>query len=144
MCVVVSGYAQTSALTAPTTSAAEEAAIRKAALNYVEGWYEGSAERMQAALHPDLAKRIAATDAATGKSKLNHMTAEQLVESTRKGFGKNTPLEKQIKEVKVLDVFGNAATVRAEMSGWIDYMHLAKVDGEWKIVNVLWALKPKK
>jgi hypothetical protein len=30
------------------------------------------------------------------------------------------------------------------MSGWIDYMHLAKWNGEWKIANVLWELKPQK
>ena len=33
---------------------------------------------------------------------------------------------------------------KAVMSGWIDYMHLAKWNGEWKIVNVLWELKPQK
>lgn len=26
---------------------------------------------------------------------------------------------------------------------WIDYMHLARVDGEWKIVNVAWELRPR-
>jgi hypothetical protein len=25
---------------------------------------------------------------------------------------------------------------------WIDYLHLAKYDGRWKIVNVLWEMKP--
>ncbi len=29
------------------------------------------------------------------------------------------------------------------MSDWIDYLHLARWNGEWKIVNVLWELKPK-
>jgi hypothetical protein len=27
------------------------------------------------------------------------------------------------------------------MADWIDYLHLAKVDGRWVIVNVLWELK---
>lgn len=131
------------AQTPADTRAADEAAIRRAALNYVEGWYEGDAERMRSALHPELAKRIARTDPATGKTKLQSLSAEQLVEYTRNGGGKTTPAEKQMKDVKVLDVFQNAATVRAEMAGWVDYMHLAKIDGEWKIVNVLWATKPK-
>ncbi len=43
----------------------------------------------------------------------------------------------------ILDVFGNAATVRAEARDWIDYLHLGKVDGQWKIINVLWELKPR-
>ncbi|MEO5936866.1 MAG: nuclear transport factor 2 family protein [Terriglobales bacterium] len=129
---------------APASRAEDEAAIRKAALNYVEGWYEGNGDRMQAAVHPELAKRIAKTDPATGKTTLEPLSADQLVQYTRQGGGKATPADKQVKDVKVLDVFENAATVRAEMASWVDYMHLAKVDGEWKIVNVLWATKPKK
>jgi hypothetical protein len=27
------------------------------------------------------------------------------------------------------------------MADWIDYIHIAKVDGRWVIVNVLWELK---
>jgi len=124
--------------------AEDEAAIRKAALDYVEGWYEGNGDRMQAAVHPSLAKRIARTDAATGKTQLQELSAEQLVKYTRDGGGKKTPPAEQVKDVKILDIFQNAATVRAEMAGWVDYMHLAKVDGQWRIVNVLWATKPKK
>jgi hypothetical protein len=29
------------------------------------------------------------------------------------------------------------------MSGWIDYMHMARWNGRWVIVNVLWELKPQ-
>lgn len=123
----------------------DEAAIRAAALDYVESWYEGNPQRMQRALHPELAKRIAKKqpDAGQGKTVLEDMTAERLIATVATGQGKKTPKENQIKEVKILDVYKNAASVRAEMSGWVDYMHLAKIDGQWKIVNVLWELKPK-
>ena len=95
---------------------------------------------MARALHPDLAKRIVNTDA-QGKSKLDHMNAETLTTYTRRGGGKNTPAERQIKNVKILDIFGNVAVVRAEMSDWIDFMHIARFDGRWVIVNVLWEMK---
>ena len=36
---------------------AEEAAIRATVLDYVQGWYDGDAARMERALHPELAKR---------------------------------------------------------------------------------------
>ena len=42
----------------------------------------------------------------------------------------------------LLDVTGNPAGVKAVMSDWVDYVHLARVDGEWKFVNVLWELTP--
>ena len=35
-------------------TAADSSAIRATALDYVEGWYEGNAERMSRALHPEL------------------------------------------------------------------------------------------
>ncbi|HXQ37945.1 MAG TPA: nuclear transport factor 2 family protein, partial [Anaerolineales bacterium] len=64
-----------------------------------------------------------------------------LVQGVKRGGGKDTPKEKQQKDITILDVFENAASVKAVMSGWIDYMHMAKVNGRWVIVNVLWELK---
>ena len=120
----------------------DEAGIRAAALDYVEGYYEGNADRMERALHPHLAKRIARTDA-SGRTRVDQMSALELVQIIRTGSGKNIPKDKQVKNVTILDVFGNAASVRAEMLEWVDYMHLAKVNGQWKIINVLWEMKPK-
>lgn len=124
-------------------SPADSAAIRAAALDYVEGWYEGNAERMGRALHPELVKRIVVRDTTTGKTVVQGMGASVLVNSTRHGYGKETPKERQQKDVRVLDVFGNAASAKAIMADWVDYMQLAKVDGRWVIVNVLWERKPK-
>jgi hypothetical protein len=120
----------------------DKAAITTTAMDYMEGWYEGNAERMERALHPELAKRMFSKDD-NGRSIFNHMGAMRLVQGARAGFGKNTPKDQQRKEVKILDVFENVASVRADMRDWIDYMHMAKLDGRWVIVNVLWELRPK-
>lgn len=124
-------------------AAHESAAIRATALDYVEGWYTGDAARMERALHPELAKRIVNTNPQNGRSSLNQQSAMTLVQNTRNGGGKDTPPEQMQKDVVILDVYQNAASVRATMSGWIDYMHMAKWNGRWVIVNVLWELKPK-
>jgi hypothetical protein len=123
-------------------SDADREAITQTALDYVEGWYEANAERMERALHPDLAKRVVFTND-RGQSRLDQMSAMGLVQGVKRGGGKDTPKEKQQKDITILDVFGNAASVKAVMSGWIDYMHMAKVNGRWVIVNVLWELKPR-
>jgi hypothetical protein len=34
--------------------------------------------------------------------------------------------------------------VKVVAADWINYLHLAKFNGRWVIVNVLWELKPKK
>ncbi|HET6890912.1 MAG TPA: nuclear transport factor 2 family protein, partial [Pyrinomonadaceae bacterium] len=108
-----------------------------------EGWYEGNAERMEKALHPELAKRIVRTNP-EGRSRLDQMGAMTLVQYTRRGGGKETPKEKQQKDVTILDVFENAASVKVVANDWIDYLHVAKSNGQWVIVNVLWELKPQK
>lgn len=133
----VGAQAQTSA------SEADNAAIKQAALDYIEGWYEGNAERMEKALHPELAKRIMRTSP-EGYSRLDQMSALSLVLGTRRGGGKQTPKEKQQKDVTILDVYEHAASVKIIASDWIDYLHMAKYNGRWVIVNVLWELKPQK
>jgi Putative lumazine-binding len=128
---------------AQTSPADEEAAIKKTALDYIEGWYEADAARMESALHPELAKRMISTDPKTGRSQFNHMGAMQLVQNTRRGGGSRTPKEQQQKEVTILDHCNDAAVVKIVASDWIDYLEEAKFNGAWKIINVLWELKPK-
>lgn len=126
------------------TTEADLAAIKQAALDYCESWYEGSTEKIERAVHPDLAKRIVRTDPQTKYSRLDNMGAMRLYQGVRSGSGKSTPKEKQLKDVTILDVFGNTASVKAVMSDWIDYLHIAKLNGQWVIVNVLWEMKPQK
>ncbi len=130
-------------MSAQSTSSVEDSAMTATALNYIEGWYEGNATRMEMALHPELAKRMVYTDPKTGRSQLNQMSAMTLVQYTRLGGGSRTPKEKQRKEVTILDRFNNAAVVKVVAADWVDYLQEAKVNGEWKIINVLWELKPK-
>jgi hypothetical protein len=117
-------------------AAADSLAIRAAALDYIEGWYAGDAARMERSLHPELVKRIVGTGG--GGSTLGEMTAAQLVAATAQGGGRQTPAGRQRTDVRILDVFGNTASVRVDADAWIDYLHLARWNGEWKILNVLW------
>jgi hypothetical protein len=118
-------------------TAADSADIKQAALDYIEGWYDGNAERMERALHPDLAKRIINTTA-QGRNMLGHQSAMTLVQNTRRGGGKETPIDQRRTDVRILDVFRNTASVRVDAGTWIDYLHIARWNGRWVIVNVLW------
>ena len=122
-------------------TAADSAAIRVAALDYIDGWYAGDAVRMERALHPELAKRIVQTDP-QGRSRLGQQSAMTLVQNTKRGGGTDIPAGQRKNEVRILDVYGNAASVRVQAATWVDYMHLAKSNGRWVIVNVLWELDP--
>jgi hypothetical protein len=124
-------------------SAADSSGIRQAALDYIEGWYEGNGDRMERAVHPELAKRIVQSNE-RGRSQLDQMGAMTLVRSTRDGGGKDTPTSERKKDVTILDIYQNAASARIDASGWVDYLHLAKWNGRWVLVNVLWELHPRK
>jgi hypothetical protein len=141
LCVAVVLMLLVLSAAAKAQTPADTQAIKQTALDYIEGWYEGNAERMERALHPELAKRIVRSSP-EGRSRLDQMSAMSLVQGTRRGGGKDTPKEKQQKDVTILDVFENAASVKVVASDWIDYLHVAKYNGRWVIVNVLWELKP--
>ena len=120
---------------------ADSTAIEQAALDYIQGYYSGNPERMEEALHPDLAKRIVRTDA-DGQSTLDQMNAATLVQITKRMAERPVPEEAWQDEVTILDIFENVASVRVDATQWIDYLHLARWNGEWKIVNVLWEMRP--
>ncbi|MFL5619367.1 MAG: nuclear transport factor 2 family protein [Gemmatimonadaceae bacterium] len=122
-------------------SAADSAAIRATALDYIEGWYTADPARMERALHPELAKRIVQSDP-QGNSRLGQQSAMTLVSNTRRGGGKDIPADKRKSDVRILDMYGNAASVRVQAASWVDYMHMARSNGRWVIVNVLWELDP--
>lgn len=124
-------------------TAADSAAIRAAALDYIDGWYTGDGARMERALHPELAKRMVATDSAGRRSFLDQQGAMTLVQDTRAGLGRRIPAERRRHDVTILDVTRGAASAKVVASDWVDYLHLARWNGRWVIVNVLWELTPQ-
>jgi hypothetical protein len=121
----------------------EKVAIEKVALDYIEGWFEGSAERMERALHPDLVKRTFQVNPASGQQTLQNLTKAMMVEYTQKGGGKGVPADRRGIKVAVLDQFRDIATVRVESVSFIDYLQVARADDRWQIVNVLWTQNRK-
>lgn len=119
-------------------SAADSTAIRQTALDYIEGWYQGDAERMARAVHPELVKRIRVTDPQSGVTWIDEMGKTKLVGGTQAGYGTRIPEERRRNDVTILDIFRNAASVKVDAADWIDYMHMVRWSGGWVIVNVLW------
>src|SRR5215208_7336274 len=121
-------------------TAADSAAIRATALDYIDGWYTNNAARMQRALHPKLAKRMVWADS-SGKSHLVDLTAAELVQGTKKH--PPVPATERRKDVQILSAFRNAAVVRIDASEWVDYLQEIKWNGSWKIINVVWENRPE-
>ncbi len=121
-------------------TAADSSVIRATAHDYIDGWYEGDAARMEGALHSHLAKRLVYEDQ-SGHNRLVDLTAMELVQSTRAGTGK-IPRAQWRDSVTILDVFGSAALVRIDATTWVDYLEEVKWNGRWLILNVVWVNRP--
>lgn len=113
----------------------DEKAILSVARAYLESWLDGDGERMRGALHPDLAKRGLDYAADGSPSGVHHLTAEYMARSAAKG---PRPQFARTCEVTVLDIADSIASVKVVSQPFVDFLHLAKLDGRWSIVNVLY------
>ncbi len=114
-------------------------AITRAALDYLESQHVPNPKQMEQCLHPRLVKRTFWKDKSIKKDYLSEFFAENMVLLAEKYNVKGDKFPAQPrKDVKLLDVSDKTASVKLLADDWIDYMHLVKLNGEWKIVNVLW------
>ena len=126
---------------AAAQTAADSTAIRKTALDYIDGWWSGDEQRMAGAVHPELVKRIRGADSTGTREWIDQMGASRLVMVTGRGGGRDTPVAQQRSEVRILDIFQNTASVRVDAGAWVDYLHLVRWKGRWVILNVLWEMR---
>ncbi len=123
---------------------ADREAVRAAVLDYVEGIYEVNPARIERSVHPELAKRGFFVKRGETAYSPHVMTFQQLVELA-KTYNKNGRVPKDApKEIVVFDVSDQTASAKLTAVWGIDYIHLAKYDGRWKFVNVLWQTHPPK
>ena len=118
---------------------AEKEAVLRTALDYSDGAYSGDAARMERALHPDLNKLIFRRRSPAMGLMATYSTWSDLVEVTRAAAFNLEP-EKRLTDVIVLEITDDVACLRVKTAFWCDYLQLIKVNGQWKIVNVLWTL----
>jgi hypothetical protein len=119
-----------------------KADVERTALDYIDGAYSANAERMERALHPELTKMMLGRHRQTGEPFLYKMGASDLIEGTRAGLGALEEDKRNI-EVDVYDIAFDMASVKVASAMYIDYLQIAKVNGEWKIINVLWVPNPE-
>jgi hypothetical protein len=113
----------------------DSTAIRLTIEDYLQGWNMGDSVRMNKALHRSLVKKIFQPES-TGKYIVGENTKETMVQKT--ASKKKNPYNPDYYSIKILDMYNNMATARTETKSFVDYLHLAKIGDEWKIINVLW------
>lgn len=122
--------------------ATDREAVEAAVRDYLEGFYQAAPERAEGALAPDLVKygfwRRGPEDPYRGMA----MTRDELLALAQRWNADGHVSADAPREVRVLDLMDQTACAKLVADWGVDYLHLAKLDGDWRIVQVLWQSPP--
>ena len=124
---------------------ADKEAVRAAAMDYLDALYQAKPELIARSIHPKLTKvGFYKKQGETAYSE-SPMSYDQLFKlaGTWNQDGKQG-VDKAPKEVAVYEVLDQTASAKVTAKWGIDYLHLAKYDGKWKVINILWQGHPPK
>ncbi len=117
------------------SNAEDHAAISTTLNYYLEGGTQNDFSTLSKAFHPN------ATMKSVGENGIRETNA---VAFFKKGM-KPGPAQNRKTRIISVDISGTAANARLEIEydtfTFIDYMHLLKIDGEWKIVSKIFYKK---
>jgi hypothetical protein len=122
---------------------ADEDGIRQAVLNYANSAYLVKPQLVDQSVHPKLQKiGYIPNQDGSGYRELwmNFYELKELVAGWN-AEGRFDP-DTARREVKILDRLDQTAVARLDAEWGIDFFHLAKIEGTWKIMNVIWQTYP--
>ncbi|MHC4822373.1 MAG: nuclear transport factor 2 family protein [Planctomycetota bacterium] len=102
-----------------------------------------TAVKLRRGVHPDVVKYGFYADGDDGAYQGTAMSFADMIEFAAdvKARGDHPP-DSAPKDVVLLEVLDQTAAVKVVAWWGIDYLHLAKYEGQWKIVHVLWQTFP--
>ena len=136
-------------LTAVTARAEAQAnqdreGVRRAVLDYVEGFYEGDTTKLVRSVHPAVQKFGFYVPRDSTRYVGEAMPWTEFLGYARRVRERGTPAPATApKEVAVFDVQDQTASAKLTASWGTDYLLLAKHDGRWMIRMVLWQTPPR-
>ena len=119
-------------------------AVRRAVLDYVEGFYEGDSTKLLRSVAPFVRKigyyRASPDSAYRGSAMAFPAGFMGYARSVQEGRERTPP--GAAKEIVLFDVQDQTAS--AKLTAWwgTDYLLLARQDGRWMITHVLWQSPP--
>ena len=130
---------------APAQSADDREGVRRAAMDYLEGFYEGDSTKHIRSIRPEVYKYGFWIPRDSTKYSGEQMKWPEFHAFTRRvRERKNFPPATAPKEVVVLDVLDQIANAKVTAWWGVDYLLMAKYDGKWMITHILWQTPPKK
>ena len=126
---------------AAAQSASDSAGVRRAALDYVEGYYEGDTTKLVRSVSPRVYK-YGYSRGANGYQGTQMPYARFMSFARGVQQGRNTPPPNAPKRVELLDVLDQTAAARLTAWWGTDYLLMAKENGRWMITHGLWQSPP--
>lgn len=111
--------------------AGDVALIEAACLDYVAGYFSADAVRIERGVNTALCKRTLRDGG------LQELSRESLIKIALQRVRPQPEIA-----VEIHDIFGDIATARIT-STFVDYVQLARLDGRWQVINVLWLNIPE-
>jgi len=121
----------------PARTIEDSLEIRRAVLDYAEGFYSGDVVRMERVIYPDINQVKPGKVSQAGNIALIYSTNSELLEAARSGAGKLEDGKRQI-SINILSIYENVANAKLVSAKFNDYLQLVKINNQWKIINVLW------
>ena len=123
-------------------SAKDSLEIEKKSLGYLKALRDLNPELMKDVMHEKLAKRTQGWDQKTKKEIPRETTYDAMIKFAESWNNTGDRFPTHPKEtVEILDAYHFMASVKMVSDNWVEYLHLIKLDGEWKIINLLWQHK---
>ncbi len=120
-------------------------AVTAAITDYVEGLYLVDSTRIERSVDTTL-RKLGYWYNNKEKKYLDNlpMTYNKLVRlAARWNSDGDQVNEDSPKKIEIYDINSKTASAKLTAAWGIDYFHLGKVDGQWKIFNVMWQSMPK-
>lgn len=125
-------------------TAADRVGVQRAALDYIEGFYEGDTLKITRSIRPEIAKYGFDLPKDSTRYVGEAMSWTEILSYTRSVKARKRPVNPAWpKTVELLDV--QDQTAAAKVTAWwgTDYLLLAKYDGRWMITHILWQSLPR-
>ena len=123
----------------------EQAGVRAAVLDYVEGFYEGDSTKLVRSVRPEVFKYGFWIPRDSSRYVGQQMRWPEFhAYANRVKANKRFAPATAPKEIVVFDVLDQTASAKLTAFWGVDYLLLAKHDGRWMISHVLWQTPPKR
>ena len=126
-------------------TAADSAAVRRASLDYIEGFYEGDSTKHVRSVRPDVFKYGFWLPRDSTRYQGEQMPWSEFLAYTRRMRlrGATTPATAP-KDVQLLDVQDQTAAVKVTAFWGTDYLLIGKFGDRWLVSSVMWQSRPRR